>query len=454
VTDWWRELINGENAADRMFRKMGEMSKGTGQTSIAETFIQLRKLEELRSEVFRQRAGTMPSGLLWHGLSIDLENADREGNKLIKTLEKLGFSASEVMMTTGAINRIVSELPTDVRGFAGLPDSEAVSEMFREAKISAAGLRKELADGTMNSNLYTIGMDNLRKKLEGVGATEAQIRKLGVAMKGLDVFKFAGIPSPEEFKATMADAAETMATLGRDFATGQINANQYAMAIENVTNRLKALGASDEDLNKIGLATSNVAATVGTVLDQLIAKYGSYLDILRQANEEELDRLEKYEMLTMATDLYVGAVQASAEAFVNMAAGAEGGFKKMLASVLKAIAVEAAARGAFDIIEGISRIAKSYGTDPTGPALIATGAKFLALAAAMGAAAGALSRGGGGSGGGSGGGGQAPAAPQEREPRGQTVTIQVNGSVIGSDPNEVARSFARMLETAQRDGSR
>lgn len=151
-------------------------------------------------------------------------------------------------------------------------------------------------------------------------------------------------------------------------------------------------------------------------------------------------------------------LQTFAQGLVEAAAGSEISGKKLLAAVLKAVAGEAAARGAFYILEGIARGFSSYGFDATAYGLIATGTKMLALGVALGAAAGAI---GGRTQSGSGGGGsdrfgresQAPTqemGPPSRAAQQVTIVIDGNGMFIGS-PDELGRTIAELLGKTKLD---
>lgn len=193
------------------------------------------------------------------------------------------------------------------------------------------------------------------------------------------------------------------------------------------------------------------------LLDELMDKWGSYRNILLHANADQIRLLEKQNLFNFGLEAEARLLDAVASSYVDMLSKGDQSFRAFLAAALKSLATEAVAHGLFDILLGAERLAKSYGSDATGYALIKTGGEWLALGTALGLAAGALGgkqKGGGGYGSGNQAVGQAPEA-QEPQRQGQTINIYMDGTFVGGqDKGAIGRWFGEALTAARRDGAR
>lgn len=193
------------------------------------------------------------------------------------------------------------------------------------------------------------------------------------------------------------------------------------------------------------------------LLDELVDKWGSYRNVLLHANADQIRLLEKQALFNFGLEAESRLLDAVASSYVDMLSKGDQSFRAFLAAALKSLATEAVAHGLFDILLGAERLAKSYGADATGYALIKTGGEWLALGTALGLAAGALGGKQGGAGGhgtGSQGIGNSPEAPEPQR-QGQVINIYMDGTFVGGqDKGAIGRWFGEALLAARRDGAR
>jgi hypothetical protein len=373
-----------------------------------------------------------------------------------------------------------------------ITETIAASGWFQKAKAAASDWFHTIILGEPEATAALNRLSETAKKL-GIRTQEAirsemvavqnQINDTLKAMKGsmepvMGVQKIVsrgGIVTERPFQMgeqLVAPTAMQLLEAGIDITKYQDKLNKLTDEYNGVVPAAKAVAESQDKVNKAFQGHfegfdfyPDFFANMTTETERLYNAQSNYITVLQpeilSGMGEMADSLYEQELaafrLTTAYSMLSSGVQAFAYTLVEMAASGDMSGKKMAAALLKAIAMEAAARGSFDIIEGISRIAKSYGTDPTGPALIGTGLKFLALAALLGAASGKLSGGSGGGGGGGGGrGSSAGITPESASPRttSQPVyQITIDGGIWMGTREEIARLMAEINRESQRDNA-
>lgn len=199
---------------------------------------------------------------------------------------------------------------------------------------------------------------------------------------------------------------------------------------------------------------------MGDPFQQIIQSQVEVLQVLddttsaaeRQSQEIDL-LLQKYEQWISVLGVASGAVGAAAEAGIFSARAAWRIQQALLAS-------EAIIRGMFEQARAV-QAAVTPGEQWEVPFHQAAAALFFATAAFRGV--GAIAGGGGGGGGGRAAGGgssfaqsglQNPTDTARESAPNQQITIIVEGSMIGSDPNAIARWLAEITNKARRDGMR
>jgi len=342
----------------------------------------------------------------------------------------------------------------------GEPEATAALNRISEA-AKKSGIRTQeaiRAEMVATQNLINDTINAMKGTMQPTFRTETFEGKGGATMSRL-------IPTGEKL---VAPTAMQLLEAGIDITKYQDKLNKLTDEYNGVVPAAKAVAESQDKVNKAFQGHfegfdfyPDFFANMTTETERLYNAQSNYITVLQpeilSGMGEMADSLYEQELaafrLTTAYSMLSSGVQAFAYTLVEMAASGDMSGKKMAAALLKAIAMEAAARGSFDIIEGISRIAKSYGTDPTGPALIGTGLKFLALAALLGAASGKLS---GGSGGGGGRGSSAGITPESASPRttSQPVyQITIDGGIWMGTREEIARLMAEINRESQRDNA-
>ena len=296
---------------------------------------------------------------------------------------------------------------------------------------------------------FGVGVEEVRSAATGLNATVSEFRELGVSP--VDVFQILGIASPEDLAAELAGIEDAMNSLasfeifsGIDDLTfgledSTLAAERYSIAIDNIESSLDRLGFTAEEIMKIftefGLHATGVTEKVTKSFKELV--------------EDWVKNLSKAQA---AFDLFqaalVGIGNAIADAFLEEGVS----MKQAIADMLKTIARMAIV---YAVLFAAAGVAASTGFG--GAVLAGSPGQFFAAAAlfaAVGAAAGLASKalGGGSESRGRGGGRRNDFDPNKN--RGTNIEITIEGSLIGSDPNELGRSISAWITKAQEDGAR
>lgn len=162
------------------------------------------------------------------------------------------------------------------------------------------------------------------------------------------------------------------------------------------------------------------------------------------------------------TSAFGKMANAAGEFFGALMAGEDAGaaFQKIVHELFKSIAMEATAKALLAGAEGLFRIARSYGADPTGYALLANAGMWAGVAAATGVVAGvtAPARAGGAAGIGAGGMGANAASmrpaqlPSAGEGGGGGNTFVINVSGTQFAPRQTQEAVVAALDQASRSG--
>lgn len=190
VTDWWMEMVKGEDALGRMARKMKDLTGGTGITSAAESMDKLRELVKKRQELISTMGSSDP--LLMKTALADVKAFNIAINESIAKLQKLGFTASEIGAMTGAAftpglaapggatggkggGKPAGPAPPDLFGILGIPSSEEMAKRFNDLQ-DAARLLQEIK-ASLPGDLADKGLQNLISGFQDLGLTLEQVKE-------------------------------------------------------------------------------------------------------------------------------------------------------------------------------------------------------------------------------------------------------------------------------------
>ena len=383
VTDWWMELVKGEDALGRMARKMKDLTGGTGIKSVAESLDSLRELVTKRGELI----GTMGSSdpLLMKAAVADVKQFNIAINESIAKLEKLGFTAKEISQLTGAAFT------------PGVSPAAAPSGGGKPGKTAAPAV---------------------------------------------DLWSVLGIPSPQEFGRQFGVLQDAAALLREQWHGGGMELQMYLTGIANLKEGLEALQLPAE-------AVAQIMENFGFTVEEIVSsgdlhELSAGIDEVTQNLTFQMAQMEAFQAISS------GFANAVASAFFDAGVG----MKKAIASMLRDLARVFLIKSLENLAIGIMASTPwgaAMGLGPPAPYFKAAGL-FAGLAVAAGAAGAAIGGGGGRESAGVGGGGGGLAAGGQR---GQTVTVVVHGSLLGvGGEDALARDLARLINTAESDGSR
>lgn len=431
VADWHAWLVRGERTLARLNRNMAEFSRRT----ILGEVQALRELVKQRAEAARQLEQLTASGG---------QEVTRPG---LGTLAGAGVAAS-----------LLGLLPGGAAGIAREASTETV-------RASMEALRQGIAQTSAE-------IDEMIRRFVALGFTLEDIRtETGATLTGvLDPAQAISAAISNILALTEADRQiiarqEAMNRQAAGFfqggalppvlteAGGIFQPDQFAVEVERLNQALMALQRNQAEIAgvQIDQALQNIAkgfVRIGFSAEEAAERIRSFGF---EFEEVTLDPwIEFIERLAAGADKSVLKVQALQSAMAvlgdTVAKVGQGGgitFRGFAADVLNATAQMLFAFGA-------ALIAKGFLTD--NPVYIQQGIIAGAAGVAAAAAAGALSRQGGGPGGGGsrrsvGGGGTGSGVSR-------SVTVVVQGSLMGTDRNELARELKRLIATAEQDGAR
>lgn len=445
VTDWWNELVKGETTVERIARKtaalknipsgpVGELEKLRSLVEERKELIRLMeetgKAAQAESVTERSFLGIIPSlatgrisGLFgeredisasgsFAALQKQVEVADKAIRDLFNSLRGHGLTAKEIIDATGASIKALPPTPEDMTA------------------------RKKYLDDI----LQALGaVDEMRVSMQSAADFQAFF---GPAER-VELFEVAGIPNPVEFAHQIDLIKEAISELNVQLSQGGIPVEQFNIGVENLQDALKSLGFTAEETRAIfeSLGVSlNTALPGPETFSSILAGYGQSLSTAQAQFEA-----------------FMVAVQGVGLVISESLAGSDVNLRQAIVSILKQISnmliVYALMFTAMGIASSTNPVAIGLFGSPDQN--FAAAQVFAAAGAAAGLAARALGGGGqgeGGRGGGGRGGGRASVSGLGGGQ--QSVTVVVQGSFIGSDPNEIARYLSDIITTNRRDGTR
>lgn len=393
--DFFRSLAFGESDIERFSRKASEAMKAAGVTTA----------EELKARIAGLRD------------AIEKEEALLQGHSVAQTKSFLRNLTTAYFQPSKYLSEEALNLPPT--------DSQIV-----DFKKNIVVLKAALAEATEAYNKM------------GAAAAKAMAPAIDTGgqndPRSLELFggpeKFGGPPDriAEAMKQLDFQRQETqLSSYMQEVEAGTLSWGKFNDKVETAVKRLTELGFSMAAINTIEAVQFNESLQQQLVsLDQLLQKYEMWINVLGVA---------------------AGAVSAASQAGIISAQAAFRIQHALLAS-------EAILRGMFEQARAV-QAAVTPGEQWEVPFHQAAAALFFATAAfhGIGAIAGA---GGGRGGGGSRGssfaqsGLQTPTDTVRESAPNQQITIIVEGSMIGSDPNAIARWLAEITNKARRDGMR
>ncbi len=399
ATDWYNAMVKGETQTERLARKSKDFWQGTGVGSMQEA---LQKQAELQEKIFTGfnavRAEADATREQWRAATAEIDAAKR---KLVEV---------QVVLAKGGVQGVTPEM-----------------------RLSAGANQPKLLPGA-SVNLS-------ESELSMFGATSGALQK------------------EAEDRKKLAKAAEEEADALRDLNLARMDLARSIQLYNSATEQ------SVRDLES-GRATLEF-------YDESVLTLRDHLDALTVATKAAFGALEKppetnalidwLEGLNASVDkaaVQVAVIEAAMTAAVSSlgAAFSSGEFsaKTFLATMMQSVSQACFALSA---MFAAAAIAASTGigaavVQGTPAQLGAAAAGFFAAGVAAGAIGGAIGRGGASSGGRGGGGGGGLVGASFAGAGGPNVTIVINGSLMGTNRDELARELADLVETARSDGSR
>jgi hypothetical protein len=440
ATDWYNAIVKGETASQRLTRQLQEMNKAAGITNDkldqqAHLNILLEKRQELMDKMTGVDKAKASATAVATTMSIP-------GGHLLGAAGALFFggpggggppSAEALGVMQHNLDEINKEIGVTQSKLAGTFRSE--SDIAAETKRIAAetkAWRDEAQKINDAAGLFMAQMDSAEQSVkefqEFFGADTGEGK----------AFAFAGISDPAEFAGQMQSIQQSINVLNESFGQGRITAEQYDLGLHNLTDKLVALGFTAEESNaKLQEFGASLTLVRPPETDPWIDWQNSVTSALTAAQ--------------LKADLAASAMSAFAGTMTSAFTGQPTSLKKFLANMLEAMV---------PVLVG-------YGSIALVAALLGDHSKFavagiaFAAAAAAGAAAKALGGGGGSVSGDRGGGHHgrggeiaAPLTTGVQAPNNPAVTIVVQGSMIGTDPDNLARDLTKLINTATNDGAK
>lgn len=392
VTDWWQALVHGEDSLGRLSRKLEEHSKGTGVESIGGDLKRMQELLEKRATLPLART---PEEVRVR--RIELEKYNKEIEQLAINLGKVGISARQV----GALEDFQRAI---AQGQGGALKSGTTVDMTTGELVPQRTLDKEAAE-------------EAKKRAEA-------LRRLTQAQ-------------------TAANAA---ALIGRNESMAQL------MAVDDWMVALRQLQDQAEGLVPGVALMADEMQIFSDMIKQADANTKAWMDSLSGFEEQFFASFSGLDPALAQFDLFNAALQGVAQTMATtLVHGTEDG-KRAIAGLLEQISAMCFTYSLMfaAMAIGATTVAGAAALGGTPSQFGKAAAGFAAAGVAAGLAARAL--GGGGGGGREGGGGGGAAGAQAAPASARTLTIVVQGSVIGTDPDDLARELLRLQRTATGDG--
>lgn len=430
VTDWYREIIKGEDAVDRLSRKLGDTSTFSLVTS-------LRSLQDDRRRIIEELQDVPSGGILARGLLLDLKSIDTKIDETVMKLRLLGATSREIGASAGTVPRGVAPSggafqvsPFAAAGGAALLPSrtdigllEDIHDKFMlVGKIlnSANAATIQAAEAIRHSGLSAAAREAARVAKE-LAAVDREMRQM--ITTGREAMFF----GPEYLEQSAREADRYFSAL----ESGAVFLDQFDRNMERT--RLNTQLLSDI----MGFTTTKIQE-FSAAIPQSVESIVTFSDSLKEM-------LEDITLTNLQLDVFSAASAAFAHGVSDAAIRGGGSIKKILGDTLAAMVPVFLAYGAMGLVKGL------LFDDPKGFA-----AAKVAFPAAAAAALAARALGAGQSygqersdRGGSGGVGAATSQPQPD----RNVTITIHGSIIGTNPDDLARELLRLQRTAEEDGA-
>ncbi len=443
IVDWSQAVIFGEGATGRLARNMANLhnENKTGVTTTAELIDKLQRLTKTREDLEIIMSGA-PSALEQLVIPQDIGLIDREINATMRKLTDLGNTVKEIKENAGLFGKFPREETFTPKEIQGATDQKTPADRAKEMSLLTAAMKllnqQQRVNGA-NQDLLADGTENLRSKMEALKATAEEFAASGIPEH--DMWAKLGILDPRAFKSEMDEVTAKMAFLQQNM--GDVgDANQYDLAIQNVRTQLMGMGKdafeADEIIRKLG-GTIKEVSEMGFDLD------AAFLNFKKSASVAQA----KFQSFQVAV---AGVSNAVAESLFKGGKGMKKAIAEMLLDMAKLMITYAVMNVALGMLASTG-----YGQlflGGTAKQFFTAAAKFAVVAAIAGAGSAAL--------GGGGGGGEGEGGRDSSVLRGPTVTpggaafpnvtINVQGSILGTDPNELARDLAELLKTAGDDG--
>jgi hypothetical protein len=196
------------------------------------------------------------------------------------------------------------------------------------------------------------------------------------------------------------------------------------------------------DLDTLAASGRNVGETFAELPGVMATANGEFAGAMQQFIDTLRPGLAAFDMFQVGIQTLASGI---ADAFLEEGVTMRQAIVELLKTLSRLAIVYALMFTAAGIAASTGWGAAIFGSPATN---FKAAAAFAGVAIVTGVAAKALGRGGERGGAGAGGVSQGP--PQ----RNQTINVNVSGSLLGSDPNELARSLKRLMTTAEADGAR
>lgn len=341
---------------------------------------------------------------------------------------------------------------------AALTDPESLPEMMKRLGVADVqqnisdltqlfgALNRELKSGAITANDYAIFLKQIGDKVKGLkeagGLVPGGLAALIPPEKRKappTPFQTAGIASPAEVVAQLSQVKAAIQAISAAQHSGAISIDLYNTGIENLQGSLVKIGLTGEQ--------------IATVFHQFGAEL---LDVTPKFSEGQIaisdfaDTLDRTQLFMEAFTL---ALNQLGDALATSLVEGGSNLKKAIANILKDLARMFITYGLAQLALGI------MASTPWGAAVLGEPSGYFRAAAAafaVGIAAGVASRAVSGTGGGSGGGGRSGGGrglALAGAGGGQSVTIVIQGSLIGTDPDNLARDLRKLMRTAEAEGA-
>lgn len=429
VVDWWMSLTQGETALGRLTRRMKEFGGAGPSLGVIK---RLRELTERSKE-----------------LRLELKEIERGARQL----------------TPGGAGGILG-LSAAKEAFKPIPGKETL------ATATGFDLERTVLETDIlirEAERMGVSFEDLAKVIEGLSRGPAFTP--GEAITGLpaeDFFKRLGIPTPEQFDAQFRVIRENIKFLGSPEAQEAMGLTTFLRGLRNVSADFQKLGfTAPQALDLIESAMGSLTTVLANFglsserIVEILKEMGRVMEEI--STETDLTPLQEQFLALEATvtrgQAIFQAFQVVTQSLANTIADSflEGGvkFRDAIGQMLKDLARLMITYAVMSVALGILA-ATGYGAlflVGTPSQFFAAAAAFAGVAALAGAAGIALAgRGGAGE---EGGGSRSVLSPATITPVAgafPNVVVNIEGSLLGTDPNELARDIAEIILTNQSDG--